>query len=104
MTYVVTDYCVKCRYTDCAVVCPVEAFHLLADMMVINPDICIDCDACVPECPVKAIYPADQVPEKWKHYIQYNADQAKLNPVFYQKLEALPTAKTFEELEQERKE
>ena len=48
MTYVVAEPCVNCRYTDCALVCPVEAFHLDDDMLVINPETCIDCDACVP--------------------------------------------------------
>ncbi|HYY58281.1 MAG TPA: 4Fe-4S binding protein, partial [Pyrinomonadaceae bacterium] len=52
MTYVVTELCVDCKYTDCAAVCPVEAFHDLPDRLYINPDTCIDCDACVPECPV----------------------------------------------------
>jgi ferredoxin len=51
MTYIVAEPCVNCRYTDCALVCPVEAFHLDDDMLVINPETCIDCDACVPECP-----------------------------------------------------
>ena len=50
MTYVVAEPCVNCRYTDCAIPCPVEAFHLDDDMLVINPETCIDCDACVPEC------------------------------------------------------
>ena len=56
MTYVVAEPCVNCRYTDCALVCPVEAFHLDDDMLVINPETCIDCDACVPECPVEAVF------------------------------------------------
>jgi ferredoxin len=55
MTYVVAEPCVNCRYTDCALVCPVEAFHLDDDMLHINPETCIDCDACVPECPVEAV-------------------------------------------------
>jgi ferredoxin len=76
MTYVVAEPCVNCRYTDCAVVCPVEAFHLDDDMLVINPETCIDCDACVPECPVEAIFPEDKVPEEWAHYTQMNAEKA----------------------------
>lgn len=63
MTYVVTEACVNCKYTDCAAVCPVEAFHELPDRLLINPDNCIDCDACVPECPVEAIYPDVNAPE-----------------------------------------
>ena len=62
MTYVVAEPCVNCRYTDCALVCPVEAFHLDDDMLVINPETCIDCDACVPECPVEAVFAEASVP------------------------------------------
>jgi ferredoxin len=76
MTYVVAEPCVNCRYTDCALVCPVEAFHLDDDMLVINPETCIDCDACVPECPVEAIFPEDKVPEEWAHFTQMNAERA----------------------------
>ena len=60
MTYVVTELCVDCKYTDCAAVCPVEAFHELPDRLYINADTCIDCDACVPECPVEAIFAGHQ--------------------------------------------
>lgn len=76
MTYVVAEPCVNCRYTDCALVCPVEAFHLDDDMLVINPETCIDCDACVPECPVEAIFPEDKVPENWTHFTPMNAERA----------------------------
>ena len=55
MTTVVTDNCRGCRFTDCVSVCPVEAFHVDDEMLYINPDVCIDCSACVPECPVEAI-------------------------------------------------
>ncbi len=55
MTYVVTDACVKCKYTDCVEVCPVDCFHEGENMLVINPDECIDCGVCEPECPVEAI-------------------------------------------------
>jgi ferredoxin len=91
MTYVVVEPCVNCRYTDCALVCPVEAFHLDPTMLVINPETCIDCDACVPECPVEAIFPEDKVPEEWAHYTQINADLS-LNaglPTISEKLDPL---------------
>ena len=58
MTTVVTDNCRGCRFTDCVSVCPVEAFHVDDEMLYINPDVCIDCSACVPECPVEAIFEA----------------------------------------------
>ena len=57
MTYVVTDNCIRCKYTDCVEVCPVDCFYEGANMLVIHPDECIDCNVCVPECPVEAIVP-----------------------------------------------
>ena len=68
--------CVNCRYTDCALVCPVEAFHLDDDMLVINPETCIDCDACVPECPVEAIFAEGSVPADWSSFTPLNAERA----------------------------
>jgi len=92
MAYIVTEPCVNCRYTDCALVCPVEAFHKDETMLVINPDTCIDCDACVPECPVEAIFPEDAVPDEWKHYIELNAEKARAGlPVISDKIDELPT-------------
>src|ERR1700730_17667129 len=76
MTYVVAEPCVNCRYTDCAIPCPVEAFHLDVDMLVINPETCIDCDACVPECPVEAVFAEDKVPAEWTHFTWLNAVRA----------------------------
>lgn len=72
MTYVVTDPCIKCKYTDCVAVCPVDAFREGPNFLAIDPDDCIDCDACVNECPVGAIFPDDEVPEKWQDYIDLN--------------------------------
>ena len=76
MTYVVVEMCVDCKYTDCAAVCPVEAFHELPDRLYINADTCIDCDACVPECPVEAIFAEANVPAQWQNWIQINKDKA----------------------------
>src|SRR6187549_1932808 len=76
MTYVVAEPCVNCRYTDCALVCPVEAFHLDDDMLVINPETCIDCDACVPECPVEAVFSESALPAEWSNYTAINAERA----------------------------
>lgn len=72
MAYVVTDPCVNCKYTNCAAVCPVDAFREGPNFLVIDPLECIDCDACVSECPVEAIFPDDEVPEEWEHYIDLN--------------------------------
>mgnify|MGYP001181182252 FL=1 len=72
MSYVVTEPCIKCKYTNCAAVCPVDAYREGPNFLVIDPNECIDCDACVSECPVEAIYPDDEVPEKWEHFIDLN--------------------------------
>ncbi|TNE72623.1 ferredoxin family protein [bacterium] len=72
MAYVVTEPCVNCKYTNCASVCPVDAFREGPNFLVIDPNECIDCDACASECPVEAIYPDDEVPAKWEHYIEWN--------------------------------
>jgi ferredoxin len=76
MTYIVTEACVDCKYTDCAAVCPVEAFHELPDRLYINPETCIDCDACVPECPVEAIYSEATLPDEFMDWITLNAEAA----------------------------
>jgi len=57
MTYVVTEACIKCKYTDCVEVCPVDCFYEGENTLVINPDECIDCGVCEPECPAEAILP-----------------------------------------------
>ena len=85
MTYIVTEPCVECKYTDCAAVCPVEAFHELPDRLLINPDTCIDCDACLPECPVEAIFHEDNLPEEWKEYTAMNAEMAEKCEVITEK-------------------
>ncbi len=74
MTYVVTGLCVDCKYTDCAEVCPVEAFHEAPDRLYINPDTCIDCDLCVPECPVDAIFQDSEVPDEYEEWIEKNEE------------------------------
>ena len=90
MTYIIAEPCVNCRYTDCTLVCPVDAFHLDVAMLVINPETCIDCDACVPECPVEAIFAEDKVPAEWAHFTQMNADKSQSGlPIICVKLEAL---------------
>ena len=92
MTYVVISNCQKCRFTDCVVVCPVDCFHADAEMLYIDPDACIDCDACAPECPVEAIYPEEDVPEDQKQWTQINAERASSLPVITDTEDSLPTA------------
>lgn len=65
MTFVVTDACVKCKYTDCVEVCPVDCFYEGENMLAIHPDECIDCGVCEPECPVEAIKPESEEDLKW---------------------------------------
>jgi ferredoxin len=84
MAHVVTESCHDCKYTDCCVVCPVECFYQDDSMLYIDPADCIDCEACVPECPVEAIYaeanlPAQwnsYVPAQWQSYVDLNKDRA----------------------------
>ncbi|WP_273429039.1 ferredoxin FdxA [Chitinibacter tainanensis] len=90
MTYVVTDACVKCKYTDCVDVCPVDCFREGPNFLVIDPDECIDCSLCVAECPVEAIYPEDDVPAEMQEYISLNAELAQSWPAIVQKKEPLP--------------
>ena len=93
MTYVVTDNCNKCKYTDCVEVCPVDCFYELESQLVINPEECIDCDACVPECPVEAIYSEDELPESQMAAIQFNYTNSINNSnVITERKEPLPTA------------
>lgn len=81
MTFVVTEACIKCKYTDCVDVCPVDCFHEGPNFLVIDPDECIDCTLCEPECPVEAIYSEDELPEGQENFIQLNADLTPLWPV-----------------------
>ncbi|WP_255989026.1 ferredoxin FdxA [Chitinolyticbacter albus] len=90
MTYVVTDACVKCKYTDCVDVCPVDCFHEGPNFLVIDPDECIDCTLCVAECPVEAIYAEDDVPAEMQDYIALNAELAKNWPTIVEKKDPLP--------------
>jgi ferredoxin len=78
MTYVVTESCIKCKYTDCVDVCPVDCFREGPNMLVIDPDECIDCTLCVPECPVEAIFAEDDVPDAQKEFTARNAELSKV--------------------------
>ena len=97
MTYVVTEACIKCKYTDCVEVCPVDCFYEGENMLVIHPDECIDCGVCEPECPADAIKP-DTEPglEKW---LEVNTEYAKSWPNITQKKDMPSDAKEFEGVE-----
>jgi ferredoxin len=89
MTHVVTEPCFGCKYTDCVVVCPTECFHEGEQMLYIAPDDCIDCQQCVAECPVEAIFQEDDVPEQWQGFIALNAEMADKTPQIIEKKEPL---------------
>jgi len=80
MTFVVTDNCIKCKYTDCVAVCPVDAFFEGPNFLVIDPDICIDCELCVPECPADAIVQDEKISPDQAQFIELNAELAKQWP------------------------
>jgi len=102
MAFVVTEPCIMCKYTECVAVCPVSCFHEGMNSVVIDPDDCIDCAVCVDECPVHAIFPADEVPEKWRDYIELNARYSKLWPVLETPRGSLPTAEKYKDVEHKR--
>lgn len=77
MAFVVIDNCIRCKYTDCVEVCPVDCFREGPNMLVIDPDECIDCNLCVPECPVDAILAEDDLSPEQQHFIQLNAELSK---------------------------
>jgi len=92
MTYVVTENCIKCKYTDCVDVCPVDCFREGPNFLVIDPDECIDCTLCVAECPVEAIYAEDDVPDSQLHFIDLNAELSLQWQPIIEKGEPLPDA------------
>lgn len=89
MPHVVTENCINCKYTDCATVCPTESFREGANMVVIDPDACIDCFACAAACPTGAIFADAEVPAQWQEYIALNARLSKAWPVITEKRECL---------------
>ena len=98
MTYVVTELCIKCKYTDCVEVCPVDCFHEGPNFLVIDPDECIDCTLCVPECPVNAIFAEDDLPDDQRQFIALNAELARAWPVLTEKKPEPADAKKWEDV------
>jgi ferredoxin len=92
MAYVVTENCIRCKYTDCVDVCPVDCFHEGPNFLVIDPEECIDCNLCVSECPAEAIFAEDDVPADQRQYIALNAELAKGWPVITEKKDPPPDA------------
>ena len=92
MTFVVTESCIRCKHTDCVDVCPVDAFREGPNFLVIDPDECIDCTLCVPECPVDAIFAESDVPADQHAFTALNAELSKQWKPIVEKKPALPDA------------
>lgn len=95
MTFVVADACIKCKHTDCVEVCPVDCFYEGPNFLVINPDECIDCALCEPECPVDAIFSEDELPEDQAKYLDLNTELSELWPNITEKKDPLPDAEEW---------
>ncbi|MDH5738360.1 MAG: ferredoxin family protein [Gammaproteobacteria bacterium] len=96
MTYVVTENCIKCKYTDCVEVCPVDCFHEGPNFLVIDPDECIDCTLCEPECPAEAIFAEDDIPAGMENYLELNAELTKEWPVITEQKAPPPDAEEWD--------
>ncbi len=96
MTYVVTENCIKCKYTDCVAVCPVDCFVEGPNFLAINPDECIDCAVCVPECPANAIVADTDLPESQREFLALNAELSKTWPSIVRKKDPLPDAEEWD--------
>jgi len=99
MTFVVGDNCIKCKYTDCVEVCPVDCFHEGPNFLVIDPEECIDCALCEPECPVGAIFAEDDLPHNQTEFMALNAALAKKWPVINEKKDGPADAAQWENIE-----
>jgi ferredoxin len=102
MTFVVTENCIKCKYTDCVEVCPVDCFYEGPNFLVINPDECIDCALCEPECPINAIVSEDDLSEDQREFLALNAELSQDWPNITAKKDGLPDAKQWENVTNKR--
>lgn len=92
MAYVVTESCIACKYTDCVEICPVDCFHEGPNFLVIDPEICIDCGVCEPECPVNAIVEVSQLTGEQQKFVELNTRYSKVWPLITGKHDPLPEA------------
>ena len=95
MTFVVTDICIRCKYTDCVEVCPVDCFYEGENMLVIHPDECIDCGVCEPECPIEAIVP--DTDERGESFLELNREYSTQWPNITRMKPALPEAEDYKD-------
>lgn len=102
MTFVVTENCIKCKYTDCVEVCPVDCFYEGPNFLVINPDECIDCALCEPECPINAILSEDDLPEDQHEFLALNNELSQHWPNITVKKDGPPDAKSWENVSNKR--
>ena len=102
MTFVVTESCIKCKYTDCVEVCPVDCFHEGPNFLVIDPEECIDCAMCEPECPVNAIVSEDDLPEDQADFLEINEELAAQWPVLTVRKDAPEDADDLEDVSDKR--
>ena len=96
MTFVVTENCIRCKYMDCVEVCPVDCFHEGPNFLVIDPDECIDCTLCEPECPVEAIFAEEDLPPGQEHFLELNKELSAAWPVITEMGEPPADAKEWE--------
>ena len=100
MTYVVTESCIKCKYTDCVEVCPVDCFYEGPEFLVIDPDECIDCGLCEPECPIEAIYADDELPPDQIEFIEITLKLSEVYENITEAKEPLPEAEKYKDINQ----
>jgi ferredoxin len=98
MTHVVLESCIRCKYTDCVDVCPVDCFREGPNFLTIDPDECIDCAVCIPECPVNAILPEEDVPTDQVHFIKLNADLSRKWPSITKRKAPQPDADAWKDV------
>ena len=102
MTFVVTEACIKCKYTDCVEVCPVDCFYEGPNFLVIHPDECIDCGLCEPECPIEAISADDELPDDQIEFIEINAKLADVYPNISEAKAPLPEADEYKDIKEKK--
>jgi ferredoxin len=96
MTFVVVENCIRCKYMDCVEVCPVDCFHEGPNFLVIDPEECIDCTLCEPECPAEAIFSEEDIPEGQEHFLELNKELSAAWPVITEKGDAPPDAEEWD--------